>query len=335
MAFRERSGGITAAAVVVFIGSGFTALAGLLTCLSIFALRFHPRPEAYAPRAPDVIGSLFIAVGFYFALAAWGITSGVGLLKLKAWARMSVLVFSGFCAFAVISVAIVLFVIGPIIPQTPGAPPFSAVRNIMLGVITAPLLIAIWWLVYFNLKSVREQFEEYPTTGHYSRTDGSAQTLFLKPHPPLSIVLIACVYLFAVPGLLMMPFRNYPVLLLGVLVHGMAAKTIYVLCLPIALYVGIGLLKLKPPARILAMALCVFHLVNSIAFALLPGLEERISELLGSSGVVLPAELTTGVLVPLIRFGLIAGLGLSAAIFWILVTRKSAFEAAAAHPLGG
>jgi len=331
MPARERSGGVTAAAVVVFMGSGFTFLMGLLTCFAIFL--GPPLPQTGTPLrgATDLMGSLIIAVVFYFLLAGWGTATGVGLLKLKAWARMSLLVFSGFCTFTMIFAAIGIALIGPFLPQTPGAPPFAVVRGLLIAMIAVPLLIAVWWLVYFNREGVKGQFEEYATTGHYSRTDGSAQTLFLKPHPPLSIVLIGCMYLFSVPGLLLMPFRSQPAFLMGLIIHGAAAKVIYLLYLAAALYVGIGLLKLKPPARILAMALCAFHSVNSLAFALLPGLEERITDLLGSAGVVLPPQLAAGIMTQLIRIGAIAGLGLTALILWVLVTRKNVFEAAAAR----
>jgi hypothetical protein len=276
------------------------------------------------------MGALIVGVVFYFFLTGWGIATGIGLLRLKAWARVSVLVFSGFCLVTAVFAGVAISLIGPVIPQPPSAPPFSSVRNVILAMMAVPGMIAIWWLVYFNVKSVREQFEEYPTTGHYSRTDGSAGTLFLKPHPPLSIVLVAWMYLVALPGLVLVLFRDCPFILFGAVIRGPAAKGAYLLYLPVVLYVGIGLLKLKPAARILAIALSVLHLVNGALFVLLPGLEGRIATLLEHTGVPLPPQLTAGVLVPLVRVGLISGLGLSVAILWVLVTRKGAFTEARA-----
>jgi hypothetical protein len=70
-------------------------------------------------------------------------------------------------------------------------------------------------------------------------------------------------------------------------------------------------------------------MLNSALFVMLPGLEDRMKELLDSTGAALPPQLTANMLVPLARMGLIVGLGLSVAVLWILVTRKSAFTASA------
>jgi hypothetical protein len=181
---------------------------------------------------------------------------------------------------------------------------------------------------------VRAQFEEYPTTGHYSRMDGSAKTLFLEPHPPLSIVLIGSMYLLTAASALPVLLRSFPVVVLGEVVQGPAAKAVYLLSEIAALYAGLGLLKLKSPARVLAIALSVLHMLNSALFVLRPGLGDRMIKLLEGTGVKFPPEFAiqklVEVMMPVLYVGLVAGLTFSGVIVWILVTRKDRFTAAAA-----
>ena len=326
----ERSSGVTAAAIVVFVGSAFTVLMALTVALTFPVISRMP-PSTSAPAPPIGMRAIMFPAGaFYLGLAAWGIVTGVGLLKLKAWARASILVFSVLMIVTFGMGAVSLLFISKLMPAMPGGRASLTILGIVTATMAIPVLIAVWWLVLFNLKSVRAQFDEYPTTGQYAQMDGSARTLFLQPHPPLSIVLIGWMYLLAVPGLVTVLFIDCPVMLLGMLVRGPVAKAIFLLYLPVTLYVGIGLLKLKPPARIVAIVLSVLHMLNSALFVMLPGLEDRMKELLDSTGAALPPQLTANMLVPLARMGLIVGLGLSVAVLWILVTRKSAFTASAA-----
>lgn len=272
-----------------------------------------------------------MAALMYLALTAWGLATGFGLLKRKAWARASVLVFGGLLVSIAVFGSLGMLLVSEIIPRLPGGPPVSAMRTTALVVLAVPGVIGAWWLVYFNLRRVRRGFEEYAVTGYYARDVAAARTLFLKPHPPLSITLIAWMYLAALPFLVWVLFHDFPVILAGRVVVGPAAKVMYWLYLPLIPYVGIGLLKLKHGARILAIVLTVLHLVNSVCFVLLPGLEERTERTLGSVGVVLPPQLTVGMMLPLIHFGLVVGVGFSLLILWLLITRRSAFNGAAAR----
>jgi hypothetical protein len=71
----RRSAGITISAVLALVGSGFVLLlVGLVVLgLEIGALTQLPRKASYYPA---------FAALFYGGLAAWGMATGVGLLKL-------------------------------------------------------------------------------------------------------------------------------------------------------------------------------------------------------------------------------------------------------------
>jgi hypothetical protein len=332
----QRSSGVIAAAIVVFLGSAFTVLMALSMVLVFFV--FGPIPTgASAPTPPmDVRPFMLVSVVFYLGLAGWGIATGVGLLKLKAWARVSILVFSGFMIATFGMGAVSLLFVSRLMPAMPGGPPPSTIFGVAAAAMAIPILIAVWWLMYFNRKSVRAQFEEYRTTGEYSREDGSAKTLFRGPQRPVSITLIALLFLFAVLFFVLAPFRNYPALLFGAVITGNAARAIHLVYLLLYLYMGIGLLKLKPGARVVAIYVSVFNLANGLCFLLLPRLEERFNKLFSYTPTLapLPPHLTVANLMPLLIIGHAFSLALTVLIIWLLVTRRNAFSREADRPAG-
>ena len=307
---RQVPAGVTISATIIFLLSGTAILFGVIMCLGIFSA---------VPRA----GGVGIGMFYYFIYTGLGIATGMGLLRLKAWARVSVIVMSSFVLFVVSMIALAFSIAGPLITTPRGGPPWPPMTLLLPAV--ALSLLSVWFLVYFNLKQVRTLFDEYPTTGHYSRTDGSAQTLFLRPPPPLSIVLIGSMYLMTVMALIPAIWKGFPAVVLGKVVQGPLAQTAYFLFMIAALYTGIGLLKVQPAARILAIVLSILHVVNNLLFVLLPGLEDRLMELFARFGVPFPPEINMAALLTLIRVALVPGVAFSVVILWFLVTRKNAF----------
>ncbi len=325
----ERSSGVTFAAAAVFLGSGLLALAFVVDVLSREFMGQMPFGGASATATR--LGLIEMAV-FDLGFAGWGIATGAGLLRLKAWARASILVFSGLMLAGCGMGSVAMFLLPLRGREVPGGPPAAMVREVAIAVLAVPMLIAVWWLVYFNLATVKKQFEEYATTGEYSRDDGSAKTLFLKPHRPLSITLIALMYLVSAPFLLIAPFTDYPLVLFGYVITGSAARVLYLLYLPVIVYAGVGLLKLKEPARLVAIALSVVHFVSTLCFAALPGLEERLKVLFDLLRVELPPPMTVSSLVAFTRFACCFGLAFSLVLIWLLVTRRTVFVKPVAQP---
>ena len=79
-----RPTGITIAAIVDLIGSAFLALLGLVSLFGLVAQVAVQPPEAVALR-----GMQFIGVVLFLALSAWGVSTGIGLIRLRSWARIS------------------------------------------------------------------------------------------------------------------------------------------------------------------------------------------------------------------------------------------------------
>ncbi|HZV58778.1 MAG TPA: hypothetical protein VFF42_00455 [Candidatus Eremiobacteraceae bacterium] len=84
-----RSAGVTASAVIVLIGSGFTVLGGVMVLLaSTFIVK-----SSFGANAPvNLVYVLVIEAAVVLVFGGWGLAAGTGLIYLQRWARISMLV---------------------------------------------------------------------------------------------------------------------------------------------------------------------------------------------------------------------------------------------------
>jgi hypothetical protein len=89
----KRSAGVTVIAVLALVGSAFTLLVGVGM---LVAVAIVPAPESTEfPGSPMLFRIILVFASLMYLLpAAWGIFTGIGLLRLKNWARISTIVFS-------------------------------------------------------------------------------------------------------------------------------------------------------------------------------------------------------------------------------------------------
>lgn len=127
----QRSVGVTISAIVVLLGS-LPALA--LNINAVLALM------APCPNCPinDPRASGFLISVVYLLEGAWGITTSIGLLRLRNWARISMIIFAALLPISGFPILLIPL-LGPLFVV------------VLLG-------IAIWWLVFFNLAHVKAQF---------------------------------------------------------------------------------------------------------------------------------------------------------------------------------
>jgi len=328
----NRSAGVTAAAIVALAGSSLMVLFFLLTVLSILIFPRLQSAGRAVPTSENLKSSMAMAAAFYACLAAWGIATGVGLLRLKAWARASILVFSGLMEITALACIPVLFIMSrmPILQREP--PGAAAGAMVVVGAVMGLMAaLGVWWLVLFNLKSVRAQFDETGVTGAYSEGGDTAQARAMKPRRPLSITLIGLMYLLASPAVLIAFFRPYPAFLMGLVIEGNAAVLVYAVYGALALILGIGLLMLKPWARILGICLSAIHLLGGwIAYFTPGGLEKMLAVSLKLSPRPAP-PVTADLLRTMLPIGMLFGSLFSLAIIWFLVVNKAAFTPQAAE----
>jgi hypothetical protein len=92
---------------------------------------------------------------FFLGTSIFGILTGIELIRLKNWARISILTFSGITTFFGGSALAFLLVMPFPTPQ--GGPPIApgAIKSILGLAYGIPVLISIWWLVLFNLRNTK------------------------------------------------------------------------------------------------------------------------------------------------------------------------------------
>jgi hypothetical protein len=320
---KSRSAGITVIAVLQLIGSALLlALAALMAFAMIMAT-----PPPSDPRLPPIFFTVMrVVLPFFYAIpAVWGIVTGVGLLQLKNWARISTIVISVvlivFGAFGVLT-SMVFFLKPP-----PGNGVDTKIFSI-IGAATAlsalaQIGIGIWWMVFFNRASVKAQFLPqpfpYPQAGQgatpyaidmpHSATPPppsltTPETLTtptdvaLPPTPPIAVpnrptrpLSISIIGWFLVASCLFVPFSvmlRVPTMLFTVTLTGWHAVILLLVFGALHLYIGIALLKMKPSGRLVGMGYYLFSLLNTVIFCFAPGRSARIARLLDAEQSMFP-----------------------------------------------
>jgi uncharacterized membrane protein YvlD (DUF360 family) len=324
----KRPAGITISAVIVFIGSGLTLLAAAFMVLG-FAVTPADNMPAFT-RGAGLITSIFM-LGF----AAWGIATGVNLLHLREWARISMIVFSGLLLVMAVPGLLMMLVMPLPTPPVPAVPNgeaipqlehlMTAVRIFMAVLYALLALLGGWWVYFFNSRPVKEHFRGSATTAStWAPTTLAPTALPGAPKRPVSITIIA--YL-ALVGACMFPILNIlhlPLTFLGFFFTGGKAALIISGYMSVQLLMAYGLLKLEKWGRSLAIYYFNFAIFNSIISVVLPGAQARYEEATAAmqSSMGLPPS-------PLqfpIWFSLVFSLPMIAIQLWFVVTRKQAFE---------
>jgi hypothetical protein len=338
----NRSAGVTVIAGLVMIGSVLTLLVGLLM---LAVMMWAPvSPSAQFPGSPVFMKLMFAALSVMYILPAiWGILTSVGLFRLKNWARISTIVFS--VLLIVISAFPVLLTLAMPIPQTPGGAADPAVMTgirIAMGVFwLVQLGIGIWWLVFFTRPKVKLQFvPAQPLYAGGVPLPEVGVTQFAPPvlarggvSRPLSITIIAW---FLLAGCFFLPLSlllHAPVVFFTKLLAGKTAVMYQIILISIQVGVGVGLLRLRPAARIGGIAYLAFGFLSGAVFYFAPGGHARMLALFESERSMfpwmrtLPAEQSfRPEFIPLFPFFAVLGLCFVMVPIYFLLARKAAFE---------
>jgi hypothetical protein len=259
--------------ILAILGSAFAILA---IAFSLMALYLLPLP-ATAPVMPSYVKSIgTVSMLIFLGIAVFGVFTGIGLIRLRNWARISVLIFSGLTVF--FGGGALFFLLATPFPVNPTGPPVDpgALKAIVLLVYGLPVLICIWWLALFNLKGTKAQFAGRPS----ETSPGISQ-----PACPLPVQIIAVFFLFSLLSVIVIPLLRLPipVVMFGHALYGLAGKTLFVLT-GIFLGIGaIGLLKLKKWSYPLVLGIQGFWLLSgavSVFSPTFPGLmQEMLSQM--------------------------------------------------------
>jgi hypothetical protein len=261
---RKRSASVTGAAIVATLCGLF-----ILLCCSVVFLGFLlaklPGTESEFP--PSMRHMMLGSQVFMMGLSLWGVATGFGLLYLRKWARISILIWGGLSVFfGVCGIPIAYLMLLSRNPYAPTLPVegMQAVRGILLVIYGAPFVIGVWWLILFNRKSVQAQFADSALPAD--------PTVPPKPACPLPIAVLAWFYVTSILNLLFLPFfpASLPVSVFGLILLGTMARAILVLSFLAFFAAGVGLLKLKPWSYTLVLGLQLFWLASTVVSMLRP-----------------------------------------------------------------
>jgi hypothetical protein len=269
----KRPVGLILSAIVLSLAALFLLL---LTALMAFAGVFAGHQPAVAA-SPHFLTYFMLAISvFYAALAVWAILTVIGILRLRSWARYSILVIGGGLSVLGLLAAIFSLVGRTMISAQKSQPAIDPhiMSVIFLFVMMFYLFLAaigIWWLVYFNLRPVRDIFadptlltESQFSTGPFSRT-------------PTAIKIIGCFLLFGSLCCLIGACLPFPAFLFGFILPVTATHILYVCFAVIAAFAGYGLLKLKESARLLTIGFLIVGICN-LALLALPWEQARLNQ---------------------------------------------------------
>ncbi|MEO8659337.1 MAG: hypothetical protein ABI693_12755 [Bryobacteraceae bacterium] len=299
--------GIRASAIITILGSAGTLLMAGIMMLAAFL----PQPAAATP-SPIPMKPLGIVMSvFFLALAAWGGSTGIGIILRRRWSRISIIIFAAILAVIAGGGMLIIFAIP--LPTPPGADPaiIAGVRYAIAGFYGLLTIISIWWLVLFNRSITKSYFHGLDPAGESVR--------------PLSISIVAWYLLsavvFYVPVLL---FRS-PAVVFGVVFTGWIALVIIAVFSAAQIYIGAGLLRLRESARVAAMVYFCIVGANALA-SLRPATQAEMMRQMQISMPKFFPTAATGAVSPFPwPFGLVM-IVLTALPIFFLVRRRGAFQ---------
>ncbi len=340
----KRSTSVTVAAALLLAG-------GLLVVFGVAMVVVElPRVRTMPIQPPPRSQELLLGLG----IPLWAVVTAVGIFRLRNWARISILVLSGFLAASSVFTLVVLIWVLPALMETQGRniPPGTNtfVTLMVIAVPAVPLGCAVWWIILFLRKSVRGQFQAAAERESVSSNAGvvsqaPAATAPAVPAPPAAemsrsrkiptIILTIAVYILATSPLALLGLPSaarlsMPNIFLGILVTGWKAWASLAAMMALQLALGIALLLKKRRAIDGTIAYAVFVLLNSLLYIFSPARDALIAAALRNVPLPpsLPAEFFRHFMHVLLIFSMIFSALIALVALYFLFTRRRAYLSA-------
>lgn len=296
---------------------------------------------------PMDLGSILIAEAIVvFAFAAWGLATGIGLLYLKRWARISLLVFAGMLAFiSLFSAVFVAFLPLPA-ANDPNLPAnFTSLMRVGMGLFYGVFaVLGGFWLYFFNKRSIRAQFQTMLPVPESAAGDlfvgtGVPAPVTNQSARPLSITIIgwfllisaALAPLFVLVNGTLFRGIQFPLYFLGAFLFGRSAHVIFILWMAAQLAAAAGLLKLKRWGLFTTIGLQSLALANGLLLLSIPGHRAKFQQIMETMIASLNARMHQPA--PPFDFptwiGFVSSFPIVGIILWFLITRRHAFTSGA------
>jgi hypothetical protein len=300
----QRSAAVMASGVIAILGSLVTAIGILIGMMGLLLASRFPTPT---PNPMDTMPGLRVMtaaiMAIFFAVTIWGAFSGVGIIRLRNWARISVLVWSGIaapmCAMAILFVAFM--------PMPPS--PNPTMLRTMIHVVTVlfyggPLAIAVWWLILFTRPKVVAQFKPVAVAAGPGDPFGAipvtatvdasgSQVAYAVPGPsiPLPIIVLSCFFLLSSLSVFFIFFTHMPAMVFGHAYTGLTGSVIYGgWCLLYAI-AGVGMLRRVSWTYTLAIGLQILGIVSGIITLLSPNFDNVMRRAMSTTGLPVNSEM--------------------------------------------
>jgi hypothetical protein len=319
------SGSIVAAGIFAILGGVFALLFGVCGLFLFSFSKFPPGP-AY----PDFMRPIFPVFWiFLIGCALFVITVGIQAIRLRNWARISMLIIAGcLLFFGVIGIGVIFLTIFVAVPTDPlvSKTVLAFVLAITYGI---PIAIALWWLILLTRSSVIAQFHSADTNAEV-QTPAASAFGFTKSSCPLPVKIVGWYLASFVLVLPLLPFftRRFPVFFFGHMLHGPAAVFVLILYFALLFIPGFGLLLLKRWSYPLVITGQLLVVANGLYSVFSPSYLDAMRSMLAETN--LPAlSPTAEQMLGYTRFFNLLALLLPLAILITLVIARRDFYAAA------
>jgi hypothetical protein len=271
MSSSKPSASVIVAGVVAILGSALAIFISALGLIGTALISSTPIRENLPAPAKSVA---MVTLLFFMAVAGFGIFTGVGLFRLKSWARISALVWAGIIAF--FSALILLFLPFIPLPETSAGQsvPAAHLKVLMYLAYGIPLVVGIWWLILFTRPGIRAQFSGEAPPNQLQAPQ--------RPRCPLPVAFVGGFFVFSFLFTFAFPLLHMPlpVILFGHRLNGTLGPGVFALTATLLLAGGLGLLKLKHWSYPLVLGVQFFWLASSTVTFLSSSYERNMQQVL-------------------------------------------------------
>jgi hypothetical protein len=346
---------VAGAGIVAIIFGVFGVLGSLLGGLSLLLMPQIQTPQR-TPPMPEGLRAMSAAMMFFLlALAVFGIFVGAGVIRRRNWARVTILVWTGFMTFVSVgAIAFSLLIFSAVQTQLPNVNPADAdkvmqfMRIFLVIFYGIPAGVGIWWIVLFTRKRVATAFTspaaslaEYALSMDPSGFPQSESAIEpqrkLRPTCPLPLAIFSVFLIFSSVCMLLfllfpMP-ASFPLFFFGHVFVGAAPKIFLAFIGAVSGVAGFGMLRLKPWALYTELVIQFVFLVNAVVTFLSPSYGPIMRAAMQEFMEQYPASPVGNSLLTdnYFRGGVIFGLVLCAAFATLLLSQRPRFLEAAAE----
>ncbi len=263
------------ASTSIIVAGIFAILVGVIGTLSSLAslMLFSTGLGVSVPFPAPLRPFLYVTWIITLLCALFVVMTGIQVMRLRNWARISMLTIAGCLLFFGLMGMIVMFVSAFVsLPMEPTVP--QGLLFVILGATYGiPGAIAIWWLILFTRRSVIAQFQALAAI-EPPRAPTSL-SVFNNPECPLAVRIVGWYlgsFVIVIPFLPFVP-NSVPAIFFGQVYFGPAAAAIYVVNFAIISIPGIGLLLLKRWSYPLTFASQLLACANALYSTLSPSYE--------------------------------------------------------------